>query len=738
MKSFLIALTVVISTLNAMSQSIQGTVYELDKDSIKVPLPGVNIYWLGSNIGTQTSANGTFSITKKSGLNRLVFSYIGYTTDTISVSKNNFEVILIAGTKIKEVTITSEGNSYYKKMETVQVQQINSGELRKAACCNLSESFSTNASVDVNYTDAVSGAKQIELLGLAGKYGQIMIEKMPQVRGLSSNYGLSYIPGTWMDAIQVSKGTSSVVDGFESTTGQINVEFKKPFKGERFMFNMYGSESGKFEANANVRHKINSKWSTSVLAHGESYTNTHDMNLDGFIDMPGVQQYNFMNRWSYVQPSGLEAQFGIKALGERRWGGKMGFDGFKSTLNDTVYNFLVNTKRIEAFAKTGWVFKKEATSMGFINNVSRIDQNSIYGHNTFDASQDNWYSNLIYESFIGNTFHKYTTGASFLYDNYRQTFNGLQMPKKEYTPGVFFQYTYTHLDKYVFMAGIRADHSNLYGTFFTPRFHFKYNFTNDAVLRISAGKGYRSPNALSENMNLLASSRQIVISPDIKMENAWNYGLTLSKGFKIAGKKVHVYGEFFRTDFINQMITDLDASKTKALIINNHNKSFSNNYQIELTVSPIKRLDILLAYRKSDARAQYNGSLRQRPLVNTFKALATASFYTNLKKWQFDITAQFNGGGRLPDTYVNPATNISGGSFKAYTMLNSQISKNFKKWGLYIGLENILNFRQANPILGANDPFGPSFDSSMIWGPLEGRMAYGGFRLILNEFYGQE
>ena len=492
------------------------------------------------------------------------------------------------------------------------------------------------------------------------------------------------------------------------------------------------------EANSNIRFVLNPKWSTSILAHGESFTATHDMNHDGFIDMPGMQQYNLMNRWSYSQPSGFEAQFGFKALGERRWGGKMGFNGLKSSLNDTIYNFLVNTNRIEAYSKTGWVFKKEATSLGIINNVSRIDQQSVYGHNHYDASQNSWYSNLIFESFIGNTFHKYTTGASFVYDNYHETLNSTPINKMEYTPGAFFQYTYTHLDKYVFMAGIRSDYSSQYGLFFTPRLHFKYNFTNDAVLRLSAGKGYRSPNALSENMNLLASSRQIIISPDIKMENAWNYGITLSKGLKIAGKKVNLYGEFFRTDFINQMVTDFDTSSSKALIINNHRQSFSNNYQLEVSMSPIKRFELLLAYRKSDVRAMYNGNLRQRPLVNRFKVLATASYATNMKKWQFDLTTQFNGGGRLPDTYQNPMTNSSGGSFPSYTIINSQVTKNFKKWSFYVGVENILNFKQEHPILGASDPFGPTFDSSMIWGPLEGRMAYGGMRLILGEFFGED
>lgn len=735
MKTFYITFVAVLCAMNALSQSVQGHVYEIGKDSSLVPLPGVNVYWLGTNIGTQTGSDGRFVISPKNGFDKLIFSYIGYTADTVIVKTKTLDVVLKAGTKIAEVTITGGGQSYYSKMATIQVQQINSGELRKAACCNLSESFSTNASVDVNYTDAVSGAKQIELLGLAGKYSQIMIEKMPQVRGLSSNFGLGYIPGSWMESIQVSKGTASVIDGFESTTGQINVEFKKPSKGEKAFINLYTSDAGKREANADTRFKLSDKLTTSILAHGELYTQTHDMNHDGFIDMPGVQQYHIMNRWQYLQPSGFEAQFGIKALGEHRWGGQNDYDGTYSPLHDSLYGIRINTNRIEAFSKTGYIFAKEATSLGFINNVSHINQESEYGHTAYDASQNSWYSNLMYESFIGNTFHKYTTGASFIYDNYRESLKDVVNVKKEYTPGLFFQYTYTHLDKYVLMAGIRADYSNLYGIFYTPRLHFKYTFSNSTILRLSAGKGYRSPNPLSENSNLLASSRAIIIANDIKMENAWNYGITLSRDFKIAGKKVSLYGEYYRTDFINQVVTDIDANASQALIHNNNGASFSNNYQLEMTITPIKRLELLVAYRLSDVRANYNGSLQERPLINNYKALSTLSYFTNMKKWQFDITAQFNGGGRLPDSYILPGQSKAGGSFSSYTMINGQITKNFRSWSLYTGVENALDFRQTNPIIGTDNPFGKTFDSSVIWGPIEGRMVYAGVRIVFNEFF---
>jgi len=721
---------------NALPQVVQGTVYDQGNDSNHTPLPGVNVYWLGTNMGTQTDADGAFSIKRKEGSNKLVFSYIGYTADTLENPQANVRVLLKAGTRLNEVVVKSENSAYYSKLSTVQVQNITSSELRKAACCNLSESFTTNASVDVNYTDAVSGAKQIELLGLAGKYSQIMVEKMPQVRGISSNYGLGYIPGSWMESIQVSKGTSSVVDGFESTTGQINVEFKKPFKGEKFMLNVYGNQNERLEANANARFKLNKNVTTAVLVHGENFTRTHDDNHDGFVDMPAVQQYNVMNRWKLQTPSGnVQEQIGIKAMEEHRFGGQNGFDGHKSSINDSSYSILVNTSRQEAFSKTGFIFGKPGTSLGFINNVSHIDQQSVYGHNTYDARQNSLYSNLIFESIINNTAHKYTAGVSFVYDDLNEVLNSNTSVKKESTPGAFFQYTYTYLDKFTAMGGIRADYSNIYGMFYTPRVHFKYNFPSDATLRISAGKGYRSPNALSENANLLASSRQIIVADNIKMENAWNYGITASKTIKLLDNSYTIYGEYFRTDFINQLVTDLEVNRNYAFVSNQHGTSFSNNYQAEISTSPSKHLDVLVAFRVSDAKAHYNGTLKSRPLANKYKALATATYYTNLKKWQFDLTAQLNGGGRLPDTYTSPGNSSAGGSFPAYTIINSQVSKNFKRWNVYVGVENILDFKQEHPIVDAANPFGDKFDASTIWGPVEGRMLYAGARLVLGEFF---
>lgn len=724
---FALALSMV-STIVLPQAPVTGLVWEIGTDSARVPLTGVNVYWLGTSTGTQTGADGRYSIKRDPASKKLVFRFIGYENDTVLVSANTVNVVLKSGNRLQEVIVASRSNASYSKMATQSIQNLGSGELRKAACCNLSESFTTNASVDVNYSDAVSGAKQIELLGLAGKYSQIMVEKMPQVRGLSSNYGLGYIPGTWMESIQVSKGTSSVVDGFESTTGQINVEFKKPSKGEKFHLNAFASDAQKFELNTNARFKVRPGVTSSVLAHGETFRNTHDGNHDGFIDMPAVQQGHFMNRWSVELP-GFEGQFGIKALEEKRYGGTSGFDGHTSSISDSVYGIVINTSRQEAFSKTGFIFPKAGTSLGFINNVSRIGQQNTFGRRQYDAQQNSWYSNLIFESIIGSPDHKYNVGSSLIYDFYEEELDGARSVKEEYTPGMFAQYTYSHRERFSLMAGLRADYSSLYGVFYTPRVHSKYVIDEYTTVRVSAGKGYRSPNALMENANLFASSRMLVVADDIAMENAWNYGISLSHSFTVLKKKIAAQLEYFRTDFVNQVVADLDTDPRYAYIGNQRNTSFSNNYQVELSCAPVKRFEILLAYRYSDARAIYGGQLKQRPLSNSYKGLATASYATNMKKWQFDLTGQLNGGGRLPYTLAG------GSSYPAYTLVNAQVTKNFRIWSIYVGAENLLDFTQKHPIADAHNPYSDTFDAASTWGPVEGRMFYAGARLTLGEFF---
>ena len=727
-----VLLGLLLSTVFLQAQSLRGIVYEnVNNDTI--PLPGVNIYWEGTQKGTVTDAQGRFALKEAKGAHNLIFSFVGYANDTLHAHSSEalFTHVMSSALNLNEVEVVSrEKTAFVSRMSTVNTTHIGSGELKKAACCNLSESFETSASVDVSYSDAVTGAKQIEMLGLSGIYTQMMSENMPDLRGLANSFGLGYVPGSWMESIQVSKGTSTVLNGYESMSGQINVEYKKPSAGDKLFVNLFQNHMGRSEMNFNARTPLSKTLSTMLLGHVSHNGTRHDDNKDGFLDDPLYTQYNLFNRWDFIH-NNYDIQFGIKALKEEREGGQLSYDKQLPRDINNGYGVKMNTERVAAFLKTGFIFDRPVTSLGIQQQFTYHKLGSYFGLNDYDANQLSYYANALFQSYIGNTQHSYTTGASFIYDKYEEQLNDSLFARTEVVPGVFFQYSYSDGEKVNIIAGLRADHHNEYGVFVTPRLHLRYNFNEHTILRATAGKGFRSPNVLAENTSLLASSRRLVFVNTPRMEEAWNFGLNLSKHFDIGNRELTVNIDGYRTSFVNQVIIDRDSDIDLISIYNLNGKSFSNSFQVEANYELLKGLDVTAAFRMNDVKMTYNDELLQKPLVNKYKGLVSMSYVTNQKKWQFDATAQFNGQSRLPNTEANPEIYRQVAKSPAYTILNAQVTKYFRVWNVYLGGENLTNFKQNNPVIAAENPFGNHFDSSMIWGPISGIKVYVGLRYMI-------
>lgn len=725
----------VLGTLPLSGQkAIEGKIIDaFDKEELG--LPGASVIWAGTTIGTSTNAAGYFKVKRVKQTDKLVISFVGYKSDTITIGPDEEYIkhTLNQGNEIGEVLVFGKApGTFINRIDPVLTVNITGAELRKAACCNLSESFETNASVDVNYADAATGAKQIQLLGLAGNYTQILTENIPAMYGLASAYGLNYIPGPWMESIQVSKGTSSVRNGYESVAGQINVEYKKPATSEKVYVNGFVSDAGRQEVNANASVLLNSKLSTMLMAHAENQSGMNDRNNDGFRDEPDVKQYHFFNRWDYLSGQ-FDFRTGIKYMEEERVGGQSLYRINNPDTWSDGFGINIKSKRAEAFTKTGGVFMKDRSmSVGWIQNVAFHDQNSFFGQKEYNGTQKSYYSNLLYQWNPLLSKHTLDAGMSYKYDLYREQLNSLLINKSESVPGVFAQYTYADTARITVVAGLRADFHNLYGTLITPRIHIRYLIIPKLTLRASMGKGYRSGNVLAENTYLLASSRNMIIDNNIDIEEAWNYGLSLTGNLLVGGKEVKLSSEFFHTNFISQIITDLDADVNEVRFYNLDGKSYSDVLQIEVSSTPLERLDILAAWRWNDVKMTIDGALREKPLSSRYKGLVTASWLSRLRKWQYDYTLQINGPGRIPSTSSNPAPYQRDDEFKPYIVMNAQITRNFKWLQIYAGAENLGNFMQHDPIIGADDPMGEYFDSSLIWGPVHGRKIYGGFRFILN------
>ncbi len=713
---------------------LEGKITDADgKD--ETGLAGANLVWAGTTTGTSTNAAGYFNIRRVKETDRLVISFVGYRSDTITVGHDDKYIThsLRQGSEIGEVVIVGRASgTFINRVDPILTVNITAAELCKAACCNLSESFETNASVDVNYSDASTGAKQIQLLGLAGTYTQILTENIPSVYGLNSAYGLSYIPGPWMESIQVSKGTSSVRNGYESMAGQINVEYKKPRTSEKFYMNGFLSNAGRKEVNMNSSLLLSNRLSTMIMAHGELQNSTSDHNNDGFRDEPDIRQYNFFNRWDYMTGN-FTFRTGIKYLGEERIGGQFSYQPGNPDTWTNGFGIKINTSRVEGFSKVGGVFASDQSmTIGWIQNFARHTQESFFGLRSYNGSQNTYYSSLLYQWNPGLSKHNIDAGLSYKYDLYDEKLDNLLLGRKEAVPGVFAQYTYTDSAKVTFIAGIRADFHNMYGTLITPRAHLRYVIDDNLTVRASAGKGYRSGNILAENSFLLASSREMIIPDDIGIEEAWNTGISITGNVPAGARMLRFSAEVFHTGFVNQIITDLDADINQVRFYNLDGKSYSNVVQVEGSTQLFQGFDLLAAWRWNDVKMTIDGELREKPLTSRYKGLVTASWLSRLRKWQADYTLQLNGPGRVPSTISNPEPYRRHDNFKAYTIMNAQVTRNFRKWNVYIGSENLTGFRQHNPIIAADDPFGDYFDSGLIWGPVHGRKIYVGFRIFFD------
>lgn len=721
------------------SASVKGVVMQSTTKGSIHPLAGASVYWLNTTTGVVSDSNGVFSIAPSTIKgNRLVIAYVGYAPDTVVVADaRQLRVIMAQAGSLKDVTVYSGNRSYYASSLTpVRTQVIGERELLKAACCNLSESFETSPSVDVSYNDAVTGTKQIQLLGLSGAYTQLTVENMPGPRGIATAGGLSYIPGTWIESIQLTKGMGSVANGFESIAGQINIEEKKPQTAEKLLLNAYVNNAGKTDINVNIAHKVNARWGTALLVHDDFMANKYmDENHDGFRDLPTGNQFNIQNRWQYADEKGLMAQVGIKVLADNRTGGQVSFNPQADKLTTKAYGIGLATQRYEAFGKIGYVFPgKKYKSIGLQLSTFSHTQDDYFGLKTYNAKQQNLYANLIYQSIIGNTNHKFRTGLSFEYDHYNEVFNNTLYARKEAVPGAFFEYTWDVSTKFNVVAGIRADHNSLFGGFITPRLNARYQPFKNTTLRISGGRGQRTANIFAENLGLFASSRTVNIVTNktggaygLQPEVAWNEGISIDQKFKLFNRDGNITLDFFRTDFTHQVVTDLDQSASAVYFYNLQGRSYSNSFQAEVNYALLKHLDVRVAYRLFDVKTTYHGTLLQRPLVASQRAFASLHYGTG-NQWKFDYTVQLVGQKRLPYPGDNPAAYQWQHYSPAYAVMNIQVSKTLKRWDAYIGVENLNNFYQHQLIVDALNPFSNYFDASVVWGPTFGRMFYAGVR----------
>lgn len=662
----------------------------------------------------------------------------------ISIFLLLFTLNAFAQDTLQDVKVQAKTKTIRKSYKAVaNTATMTSKELLKAACCNLAESFETNPSIDVNFSDALTGTKQIKMLGLTSPYLMITEECIPSVRGASQAYGLSFTPGTWVESIQITKGAGSVVNGFESISGQINTELIKPVGDIPFFLNAYGSTDSRFELNTHFNKKISDKWSSSLFVHGNTRVSKNDMNDDGFLDNPLGRQINVMNRWQYNNiEKGWVSFINFRYMNDEKQTGEIDFDKDRDKGTTNYWGSEINTERFDVATKVGYIFPDMPfQSIGFQNAFNSHKQESYFGLNQYDINQKSFYSNLIFNSIINNTMHKFATGLNFTYDDYNEY---VAVPniagnydRIDNSIGAFFEYTYDNTDNFSLVVGGRIDKHNRLGLFATPRVHARYNPWEKGVLRLSVGRGKRSANIFAENQQLFASSRVFDILNTggriygLDAEIAWNYGMSFMQGFTFFGKSADIGFDFYRTDFQNQAIVDVYASPQAVNFYNG--KSYANSLQIEFNYELATHFNLRTAYKYYDIQTEYLSGDIERPLQAKHRYFANLAYETHIaekgKQWKFDFTYNWMGKQRLPNTATNPEEDRFSDYSSAFSLMNAQITRTFSStFEMYMGVENLGNYKQEKAILGSDNPFGPNFDTSIIYAPVFGQMFYAGLR----------
>ena len=735
-------LSAILLPIIVSAQSISGKV----SDNYGQPLVGANVYWQDGN-GSITDDLGNFELLFSNNSNNLLIaSYVGYKSDTIEITNQtvvNFK--LLESESLGEIVVKAKQEGIIiSSLNPIKTEQITQTELKKAACCDLAGCFETQSTVQPQTTNIITNAKELRILGLSGVYNQVLIDGFPMIQGLAFTYGISSIPGTLVDNIYVSKGANSVIQGFESISGQINVETKEPDDTDQLLLNAYLNNF--MEKHFNVNYSFQKgKWSNLTAFHTVQPANRVDKDEDDFMDLPLLSRYSFFNKWKYGNDEkwGWNSRIGLRFLNEKRIGGQVLFDSNSNNGSNEIYGQTVSINQPELWTRTGYRFNDEH-SITFFASTFHQDQSSYFGTVKYLANQTNFYGNLQYE--LSYRSHDLKFGISHrhlnLKENIQFTENSLlrsyagDYKRVENITGLFAENTMRHFDdKLTWIVGVRGDHHNQFGFNFTPRTLLKYDLKPKTIIRANIGTGWRTVNLFSENINLLVSSRDIIFTEQLEPEKAINYGVNITQKFESQDENFSGYfsADYYSTHFQNQIFPDYDSDPTKAIIQNFRGTSISNGLQAELYFKFWKMIDIKTGYNYLDVY-RMNGEIKEiLPFNSKHRILTTFSYAPLHNKYHFDMNVHWNGKQRLPNTQSNPEEFQRPDFSESYTLVNAQFTYNFKNIEVYVGSENIFNFRQNRPIISWQNPFSPYFDTSSVWGPTRGREMYIGVRYRLSK-----
>lgn len=707
-------------------------------DDKNVPVQGATLAWAGHSFHAISDSEGLFLINRLADDSLLIIQYVGFKTLEFRVPPNQVEVRITMSENIElqQVEVKSKASATFTPLASnMNKEVVSMRELRKAPCCNLSESFETSAVVDANYTNAALGTREIEMLGMRGIYSQIMLDSRPTMYNLAAPFAFDFIPGPWLKGVQVSKGAGTVVNGSDGLAGQINVDLIDPQDGPRLFVNGYANHRNRYEMNIITNKKFNENWSSGTLIHGNQDQHHQDKNADDFIDAPRKRQLNVMQRFHYY---GLkwEGQVNVHGILDQRQGGQTQHPSPDHVGDLLIYDH--NQKRLEIFGNVGFVgFKDPGRSIGFQWHVQHHDYDAMYAR-IANGKDQSYYANLIYQEKFGSKKHTLMSGLSMRRSITEEGFSDLIFNRKEFIPGMFGEYSYNADvadSKFGYTVGLRTDRYGDYGFRATPRFSARFQVEDYGTIRASAGRAYRMPNVISDNIHFIGLGRYFQIE-SIGLDVANNFGLGYIQKIFLGGPtELNISVDFYHTYFKKQNIQDIESETRN--IINRYVDEGSriNYFLVQNQIQLNSNLGFKIAYKYTDAqyRLTNNNPLISRMYLPKHRALFTVDVNSDESIWLANFTLQWVGSQRLLDISYYPTPGSAGRTNKSpsYFLINFHLSRNLGKFEFYSGLENATNYVQEYQIVSPTATGSRYFDATRLYAPNMGIRWYGGFKYLL-------
>ena len=732
-----------IQTGFAQEHTVNGTVYSEGE-----PLNGASLRIKGTNLGTITNEKGYFSIKfSKKKNNQLIISYTGHKSKQIEIDPKESDIgkiILELYESLDEIVISGTLKPVSKLNSPVAVEVYSQSFFKANPSPSIFESLESINGIRPQLNCNVCNTGDIHINGQEGSYTMVLIDGLPIVSGLSTVYGLSGIPQSLIERVEIVKGPASTLYGSEAIGGVINLITKLPENSSKLSVDSFLSDWGELNTDIGYKYSL-SKRTTGLLGINYfNFSNPIDNNNDGFTDLTIQDRISIFNKFTY----GDKLSFATRFVYEDRWGGQLNWEP-KYRGGDTVYGENIYTTRFEAFGN--YTFNKNLSFQFSYNNHTH---NSAYGTTIFNANQTIGFGQLIWNKSIKNNDLLFGLAYRYTYydDDTTATFNEILNSNQEdiyHMPGLFIQDEIKINESNTLLLGIRFDHNSLHGNIFTPRINYKLsNYDQTSILRMSFGTGYRVAQVFTEDHAALTGARDVVFLNDLEPEKSWNTNLNyVKKVYLKEGAIIDFDISIFKTLFSNKIIPDYDTNPNKIIYDNLKGRSISQGVSLNINSLLENGIRFNLGATYIDSYIKEDGVKTVPYLTEKFQGVWKFEKKWNDKNLIFDLTGTTIGPLRLPTlSRLDPRPDYS----STFSIVNIQLTKILKNtFEIYGGIKNIFDFtppknsiarsfdpfdkqvvfdNSGNAIQNENNPYALTFDPSYVFASNQGFRFFFGLR----------